>query len=112
MTTDSASASAPLVFTSATESVLPESHADLTHAKTLMDHAPARLVSPTIQECARDALKVHSGAPLLINASSSADKTQPTPPQPANVSATQDSDCSQDHARAAQSTTSSPMDTA
>lgn len=112
MTTDSASASAPLVFTSATESVLPESHADLTPAETLMDHAPARLVSPTIRECARDALKVHSGAPLLINASSSADKTQPTPPQSANVSATQDSDYFQVHAKPALIITSFRTDTA
>lgn len=111
MTTDSASASAPLVFISATESVLPESHADLTLAETLMDLAHARLVSPTIQECARDALKAHSGVHLPINASSYADKTQPTPHQPANVSATRDSDYFQAHVKPALIITSFPTDT-
>lgn len=104
--------SAPLVFTSATESALPESHAVRTPAETLMDHAPARLVSLTIQECAPDALKAHSGAPLPASASSSADKTQPTPPRLAHANATPDSDCFRAHAKPALIITSFPTDTA
>lgn len=68
------------------------------------------LVSPTTATPALNALKAHSGAQLPTGASSSAAKTQPT--LPAHVSATQGSDCSQDPARAAPSTTSSPTDIA
>ena len=111
-TTDSASASAPLVFTSAMEPALPEWHADLTPAEMLMDHVPAKLVSPIIQESARDALKVHSGAPPPASASLCVDKTQPTPLRLAHANATQDSACSRVHAKPVQITTSFPTDTA
>lgn len=70
------------------------------------------LVSPTTATVAPDALKALSGALLPTSASSSAAKTPPTVPVPVPVSATQASDCSQDHARAAQSTTSSLTDIA
>ena len=104
--------SAQLASISATEPALLESHADPTPAETPTDHAPARLVSPTTQEFAHAALKAHSGALHPASASSSAAKTQPTPPQLAHVPATQDSDFSRAHARPVRTTTSSPTDTA
>lgn len=70
------------------------------------------LVSPTTATAALDALKVPSGARLPTSASSSAAKTQHTVQVQVPASATQDLDFSQDHARAAQSTTSSPTDIA
>lgn len=70
------------------------------------------LVSPTSATPAPDALKAHYGAQLPTSASSSAAKTQSTVPVPVPVSATQVLDSSQDLAKGAQSTTSSPMDTA
>ena len=70
------------------------------------------LVSPTTVTPALNALKVHSGAQLQTNASLSVDKTQHTVPVLAHVSAIQDLDFCQDHAKPAPQTTSSPMDIA
>jgi hypothetical protein len=91
MTTVSVFVSAMLDHISAMAPVLSVLPVSPMPKETLMEHAHARLVTPTLPEFAPSAPKAPSGAHQPISASSSVDKTQHILNQPMPVSATPDS---------------------
>jgi hypothetical protein len=100
MTTVSVFVSAMLDHISAMAPVLSVLPVSPMLKETLMEHAHARLATPTLPEFAPSAPKAPSGAHQATSAFGSADKTQHTLPLPMPVSATPATLFCQDLARA------------